>query len=326
MAANFESGFFVKEPAWHGLGTIINEPCLAEDAITYAGLDWVVEKRPIQVDVSDTTEPDVDIVVPPEWEATMRMDNHRVLGIVGTNYKVVQNLEAFKFMDELAGPGKLLQYHTAGSLAFGRKVWMLATVEDLVLQPVPDDIVQPYLLLANGHDGRLELSVAWTSVRVVCQNTLMLALNSAKTKFSIRHVGDINSKKEQAQEVLGFTRKIVDYNQELLRSLALKQMGTEVLDKFLRELVPDPEDASPTRAENTRDNLKALFEGGPGNDIPGVKGTAWGALNAVTAFTNHHRTVRGGKGDELKEKRLESLWWGSANILNQKALGLLVAV
>ncbi|NBO55290.1 MAG: DUF932 domain-containing protein, partial [Actinobacteria bacterium] len=153
MPANFEAGFFTKTPAWHGLGVVIPEPLLSEEAITVAGLDWTVTKCPIHVPT-----PSGDVAHPKEWVATVREDNSRVLGVVGPGYQVVQNADAFTFMDEVAGPGKLVRYETAGSLAFGRKVWMLATIADLQIEPIPGDVVKPYLLLANGHDGRMELS------------------------------------------------------------------------------------------------------------------------------------------------------------------------
>lgn len=322
MPANFEAGFFTKTPAWHGLGVVIPEPLLSEEAITVAGLDWEVHKCPIHVPT-----PSGDVAHPQEWVATVRSDNNRVLGVVGTGYKVVQNVDAFTFMDEVAGPGKLVRYETAGSLAYGRKVWMLATILDLQIEPVPGDVVKPYLLLANGHDGKLELSVCWTSVRVVCQNTLMLALRQSREKFSLRHTGDIYSKKDQAREVLGMSQKVVREYEEITKQLAYKQMGDKAIEAFLKDLVPDPQDRSATRAENVRDMLTELIEAGPGSDIPGVRGTAWGVLNAVTAYTNHHRTVRGGtKGDSAaQEKKLESLWWGSANQMNQRAVELLLA-
>ena len=321
MPANFEAGFFTKTPAWHGLGVVIPEPLLSEEAITVAGLDWTVTKCPIHVPT-----PSGDVAHPKEWVATVREDNSRVLGVVGPGYQVVQNADAFTFMDEVAGPGKLVRYETAGSLAFGRKVWMLATIADLQIEPIPGDVVKPYLLLANGHDGRMELSVCWTSVRVVCQNTLMLALRQAREKFSLRHTEDIYGKKEQAREVLGMSKRVVQEYEEITKRLAYKQMGDKAIETFLKSLVPNPTDRSPTRAENVRDMLGELIESGPGTDIPGVRGTAWGALNAVTAYTNHHRTVRGGSKNEGQEKKLESLWWGSANQMNQKAVELLLAV
>ncbi len=330
MSANVESMFSAENVVpWHGLGTIIKDPVIAADAITLAGLDWSVEKRPIWVP-SAMTEADLEtneFTKPSEWVATVRTDTQEVLGIVGRGYQVVQNLEAFDFMDSLVGPGRLLQYHTAGSLAGGRKIWMLATVTDLVMEPVPGDIVKPYLLLANGHDGRLELSIAWTSVRVVCQNTLMMALSGARDKFAIRHVGDMEWKKETAQQILGLTQRVAKESEELYKKLTLKQMGDQVFKDFLKNLLPDPEDAKATRAENIREEIFEIYQANPG-DITGVLGTAWGALNAVTAYTSHVKKPRGTKGNETlaAEKRTESVWWGTGNTMNQKALKLLVAL
>lgn len=319
MVANIDTMFSVREVPWHGLGNIVDCDLLSEEAIVQAGLGWEVEKRPIQIPF---TGEDVDYVQPEEWLATVRMDRLSVLGIVSPRYKIVQNREAFKFMDEVAGPKRLLQYSTAGSLAGGRKIWMLATMENLTFEPVKGDPVEPYLLLANGHDGKFDLSVCWTSVRVVCQNTLMMALSSTRRKISIRHTGDLEAKKSQAQDVLGLTKKVVDHNAELLKHLAQKQMDQAKLDEFLKNLIPDPEDGVATRAQNVRQRLDSLFDVGPGTEIPGVRGTAWAALNAVTAYTSHVRAVRGEK-DEA-ERRLDSMWFGTAATLNQRAIDLLV--
>ena len=319
MAANIDTMFSVREVPWHGLGTIVDAELLSEDAIVAAGLGWDVEKRRIQIPLEGQ---DVDYIEPTEWLATVRMDRLQPLGIVSPRYKIIQNREAFQFMDELAGPSRLLQYNTAGSLSGGRKVWLLATIQDLIMEPVKGDVVQPYLLLANGHDGKFDLSVCWTSVRVVCQNTLMLALGSTQKKVSIRHTGDLSSKKSQAQDVLGLTRKAVRRNEEMFKHLAEKKMDQKKLDEFLKSLVPDPEDGISTRAENVRSRIESLFDVGPGADLPGVHGTAWAALNAVTAYTSHYRTVRGEK--EESERRLDSIWFGTAAAMNQRAVDLLV--
>jgi phage/plasmid-like protein (TIGR03299 family) len=297
---------------WHGLGSIIKDAQLSEDAIKTAGLEWEVEKRPLFVQANET------MISPKEWVATVRKDNNSVLGIVGPKYQVLQNREAFQFMDDLAGPGRLLQYETAGSLDLGRKVWMLATVKDLVIRPVKDDIVQPYLLLANGHDGRLELSILWTSVRVVCQNTLMLALKGNGTKYSMRHTQSLNDKKERARAVLGLTQEVVKKSEEGLQHLAaLKIKGDEILQKVLMDVFPN----DTPQAGKARDTVKELFEAGPGSQIPGVSGTGWGLLNAFTAYSTHLRTSRGGQ-----ENKVESVWWGSSNALNQKARDSILAL
>lgn len=313
MPANIDTMFSAGlQVPWHGLGKVIKDAQLSEDAIKEAGLDWEVEKRPIYIQTAGAMHS------PKEWVATVRKDNDTVLGIVGPKYQVLQNKEAFQFMDTLAGPGRLLQYETAGSLARGRKVWMLATVKDLVIQPVKDDIVQPYLLLANGHDGKFELSILWTSVRVVCQNTLMLALREAGTKYSVRHTQSLNDRKEQARTVLGLTQHVVKKSEEEFQLLAsLKIKGDAVIDKFLEGLFPK----DTAQANRAKDTVKELFEAGPGTQVPGVSGTGWGLLNAVTAYSTHLRTARGGQ-----EKRAESNWWGSGNTLNQKARDALLAL
>jgi phage/plasmid-like protein (TIGR03299 family) len=301
---------------------------LAEDAITLAGLDWEVKMLPIQVPlVGYVDEPDVDNLTPSDWRATVRMDRNEVLGIVGKNFKVVQNKEAFGFMDDLVGPGRLARYHTAGALRGGKKVWMLAEVQNLCMEPVKDDVVNMFLLMSNAHDGSSELNVAWTTVRVVCANTLRIALAGAKQKVAIRHSGDVAQKLAAQKEILGLTNIVYKRVQDEFAELAKKSISDKVLDKILLELIPDPPaGVDPTRAQNSRDAIQELYQLGTGAELPGVAGTAWGVLNAVTDFTSHTRPTRGGGKDPLltQEKRLDSVWFGSGDALNQKALKLLL--
>lgn len=327
MPANVESMMYAKEVPWHGLGTYVGDhPILAEEAIVASGLDWHVEKSPAFAAV--TVGEEEREVAAEDWFFNVRTSDNRILGAVQGRYSVLQNCEAFEFMDHLAGSQRLVRYHTAGSLQGGKHIWMLAELVGLSIEPVPGDVTQPYLLLVNGHDGRMPLKALFTSVRVVCQNTLNLALRTAQGGITIRHTGKLDDKLKEARKVLGLARHEVEEFQELSRELALKQMGDKIFQTFLDELYPLPKDQDNTRRINVRTELTNLFEAGPGSDIPGVRGTAWGALQALTDYTTHHRTTRGA-GDDKKlerEKRLESAWFGSGNALNQKALEFLATV
>ena len=190
MSANVESMFSVREVPWHGLGTIIQEAPDSEAALKLAGLDWSVKQVPVLYEGQKTGH-----------QFNVRESDNRVLGVVGGRYKPVQNAEAFAFTDELVGGD--VRYETAGSLADGKRVWMLAKMPDT---RVLDDIVEPYLCLTNGHDGFSSLKVCMTPVRVVCQNTLNMALKGAKRTWTVRHSGNINAKMEEAQQTLGLAQ------------------------------------------------------------------------------------------------------------------------
>jgi phage/plasmid-like protein (TIGR03299 family) len=322
---------YAQEVPWHGLGTYVGEePILAEEAIIAAGLNWEVEKCPAFSIICRGTE-EIEVEAPGQFHTVRSrkdmsgVEVYDTLGSVQGRYQILQNHEAFQFMDSLAGPKNLVRYHTAGSLQGGKHIWLLAELTGLTVEPLPGDVTDPYVLLVNGHDGRMPLKALFTSVRVVCQNTLNLALSSSKNGITIRHTGDMKSKVQEAKKVLGIATKEFERYGEVADILVKKQLGDKVFEAFLDSLVP-MKNEDDTRSKNVREKLTELFESGPGTDIPGVRGTAWGALQAVTDFSAHHRTTRGAGDDEDKkrEKRLESVWFGSGNTLNQKALRLLV--
>lgn len=178
MAANVETMFSVRVTPWHGLGEIIQEAPTSDDAIRIAGLDWrVIQSELICKENGQVID---------GFKVNIRDTDKKTLGIVTDRYKIVQNSEAFAFTDALLGEG--VRYETAGSLASGRRVWMLAKLEDRI---ITDELIEPYLVFTNSHDGTGAVRVAITPVRVVCQNTLNLALQTAERQWSCAHKGDI---------------------------------------------------------------------------------------------------------------------------------------
>src|SRR5690349_7478566 len=199
MPAAFESGFFAdSKRAWHGLGTVIEEPhALTARAIELAGLDWTVEQHPIFVDAFDGDGYEtID-----GQHAMRRSSDGATLGIVGNYYRPIQNIEAFDFMDQLLGEA---HWYTAGSLEGGRKVWMLATMDEELV--VAGDTVQPFIFLSNSFDGKSSVTVAATPVRIVCANTLAMALAGVQRKWTCRHLGrGLEGKVAEARDTLSFS-------------------------------------------------------------------------------------------------------------------------
>lgn len=185
MAANVETMFYVREKPWHGLGTCVEEAPTSADALRLAGLDWEVKQRNIQVCGGAKIE---------NFKANVRSSDGAVLGVVSDRYQIVQNAEAFSFTDELIGGD--VRYETAGSLQNGKKIWLLARMP---VQKIVGDDVEPYLCFSNTHDGSGSIRVCMTPIRVVCNNTLNLALNSAVRSWSTKHVGDIDHKMQEAR-------------------------------------------------------------------------------------------------------------------------------
>lgn len=219
MAANFESGFSANNiPMWHGLGEVIKEAPTSDDAIKIAGLDWEVKPMPIY---------DKFGVEIPGYKVNTRMSDNKALGVVTGKYKVVQNAEAFAFTDALLGEG--VRYETAGSLASGKTVWMLASLEGTELA---EEKIDPYLVFTNNHDGKGAVRVAITPIRVVCMNTLNLALANASRHWTCAHKGDIQGKLEEARLTLSNAEMYMKALEEEFGELKLKK----VTDKQVRDM------------------------------------------------------------------------------------------
>ena len=189
MPANVETMFSVRETPWHGLGRIIMDAPASREALELAGLDWQVESRNIYSGTG---------AMIPGYRANVRSTDDAVLGVVSDRYRIVQNEEAFQFTDDLLGEG--VTYETAGSLQGGKKVWMLARLPRKYL--IAGDQVEPYLVIFNSHDGSSGVKVAMTPIRVVCQNTLNLALNTAKRSWTARHTENVLLRVQDARETL----------------------------------------------------------------------------------------------------------------------------
>lgn len=223
MSANFESGFFVGQPAWHGLGTVIETAPTSSDAIRLAGLDWKVVQKPIFDDQGREIK---------GYKVNQRDSDGTNLGIVTGRYKIVQNEDAFAFTDALLGEG--VRFETAGSLASGKRVWMLARMEGTVLC---EENIDPYLVFTNAHDGTGAVRVAITPIRVVCQNTLNLALSKASRHWSCAHKGDIQSKLEEARYTLASAERYMEALEEEFGVLKLKRVSESDVNRMTEELL-----------------------------------------------------------------------------------------
>ncbi len=197
MAANVETMFYTREKPWHGLGTRVMEAPTSADALRLAGLNWNVIQEPVY-----TAENEVIDGV----KCNIRDVDRKVLGVVSNKYKVVQNEEAFAFVDALLGEG--VRFETAGSLNGGKRVWMLAHMPHEYI--IMSEHISPYLLFSNTHDGTGAVRVAITPVRVVCNNTLNLALATAKRSFSMIHTSSIENKLKEAQDTLFMAQQYMD--------------------------------------------------------------------------------------------------------------------
>jgi len=280
MPANVETMFYVRVAPWHGLGVRVETALSSDEALEQSGLDWSVIQRPIMTG-------DYDPI--PGYKANIRDSDCKVLGVVSDRYKVVQNHEAFAFTDALLGEG--VRYETAGSLNDGKKVWMLAKLPDKYF--LEGEEIEPYLIFSNSHDGNGSIKVAMTPIRVVCQNTLNLALSSARRVWSTVHVGDLSSRMDEAHNTLLLAEKYMGkLGSEFSRLSKIKIPDYKVME-YIELLLPMDDNPSPIHEKNVtqvREDLKMRYFDAP--DLKHVGKNAYRFICAVSDFATHAKPLR----------------------------------
>lgn len=280
MAANVESMFYVRETPWHGLGTRVMEAPGSEEALEVAGLNWMVRQEPIYTDNN---------LLISGYKAKVRDSDNRVLGVVTDRYKVVQNDEAFAFTDELLGEG--VRYETAGSLQNGRKVWILARMPREFI--INGEQISPYLVFSNTHDGSGAIKVAVTPIRVVCNNTLNLALSTAKRSWSMIHTGDVKGKMEEARQTLFMAEKYMSKLGSEFENLRKIKLSDRQVMEYIKMLLPyeNEENAHHVRNINRlREDMQKRYFDAP--DLKDVGNNAYRFVNAVSDFATHSEPIR----------------------------------
>lgn len=317
---------YVGEAPWHKLGKALTRGASMETWEREAGLNFKVERG----DVFTTHAPTGQIIGYPERSVLYRGDTFKPLSVVSKWYQVVQPAEILNFFAELVKHNSF-ELETAGVIDEGRRVWALARVNDG--QCILDsDMIRPYVLLATSYDASMSTTAKFTSVRVVCHNTLTMAAGYAgqgqtEDDADISVVKVPHSAKFDAKEVrldLGIVFDQFERFMATTRKLARQQVNATFAAAFLKALLPPATEPKPDakRTPKTLEESKAykeimaLFNGGAiGSDLPEAKGTAFGLLNSVTEYVDHHR------GSE--DTRLSSAWFGAGEGLKNKALQLL---
>ncbi len=280
MAANVETMFYTREKPWHGLGTGIAEAPNSADALRLAGLDWEVMQKPIYTDVGEEI---------PGYKANIRDTDRRVLGVVTDRYKIIQNREAFAFTDALMGNG--VRYETAGALQGGRKVWLLARLPHEYI--ISGERISPYLVFSNTHDGSGAVRVAVTPIRVVCNNTLNLALRTAKRGWSMIHTGDIRGKIQEARDALSMAEKYMDSLGKEIERLRRKRISDRQVREYIELLFPAETGATTVQIKNIdklRGDIGKRYYDAP--DLKDVGNNAYRFINAVSDFATHAEPLR----------------------------------
>ena len=279
MPANVETMFYVRVAPWHRLGVCVEETLSSKEALEQSGLDWTVVQRPIMTDYN----------IIHGYKANIRETDERILGVVTDRYKIVQNHEAFAFTDALLGEG--VKYETAGSLNEGRKIWLLAKLPDKYF--LEGEAVEPYLVFSNIHDGSGAIKVCMTPIRVVCQNTLNLALNNAKRVWSTIHVGDLASKMDEAHCTLSLAHNYMGkLGAEFHKLNKIKLPDAKVLE-YIEMLLPmddNPTEIHKKNVNRIREDLKIRYFDAP--DLNHVNKSAYRFVCAVSDFATHAKPLR----------------------------------
>jgi phage/plasmid-like protein (TIGR03299 family) len=253
----------------------------------------------------------------------VRQTDDKVVGEVGPIYTIVQNEEAFEWMDFLMGGnghGEGFDIKTAGSLRGGSVVWVLAKTPFTL--DLPGSPVDQYVLVSNRHDGSQGIQAAITPIRVVCMNTLSAALSGAKSRVAIRHTPGVRKGMAEAQEVLGVARASTERLEKTVAAMQKAKLGKDAFSDFLDKLVPAGESqASLTRAQNTRGIIATIYQADALGQAE-INGTAWGAYNAVQAYADHGVTQRQTKDGDPRIAKFDKLLWGVPTLAD-KAFALL---
>ena len=294
--------FSVRAMPWHGLGVVLDDyPRSIDEALEKAGLGWkvthgdvLVVRTPEWIDDFGTRHP-AELIAAKGFKANLCEDTGAVLGIVSWEYEVVENRDAFRFLDALIGSD--LQFETAGSLWGGRRVWCLARLPEYV--ELGGDLSATYIYVANSHDGSMAVTAAVTPIRIVCANTLGAALRqaehgaNAQRTFRFRHTGNLQTKFAEARQVLGMTINYEKQFKVLADGLALEPISELSLERrVLRHLWVIDEDTAPrARANRERaiEHVLSIFRGrGTAGDTTGNSpGSKWVAFNAIAEHLDY---------------------------------------
>lgn len=321
MSANIGRMFYEGALPWHGLGKKVDKALTWSEAIIAAGLDWTVNKSSVQFYDNDESK----IKIFDGRSVTYRSDTGQPIGIVSDDYTIVQNKQSGQILDSVVGEVGA-HYHTAGYLGNGSKVWMLIKLPG-ILRVLKDDIVEKYLLCANGHDGLMSFWILETPIRVVCENTLMTAISQkGKTHFRAVHSKEMMLDVKTIRDKMGYAAEKFNVLEQAYQKMAKTTFNGNRETVYFKEVLDWPRkldgalsllnDAeASTRMKNRLQDLLDLFEGGKGTEIKGVKGTVWGAYNSVTEYSDYFV-------NKNNEKRANSTLFGSGAQMKDRAFNL----
>lgn len=311
MAHLVEKMAYAGATPWHGLGNRLAPKQPIEVWAQQAGMDWQIRESPVRF-MTENAGSLGSIMSFPEQKVLYRSDTKAALSVVSSRYQVVQPheiLEFYRDLTEISG----FELETAGVLKNGRKIWALAkTNQSAKLKG--DDRIHGYLLLATACDGTLATTAQFTSIRVVCNNTLAVALANGSGAVKVPHSTSFNP--DAVKKQLGVSVAAWDGFIYRMKTLSERKVKShEAMNYYLRVFTDPAMTTTGLNNERAMKKVLALYEGnGKGAELASSKGTAFGLLNAVTEYVDHARQARS------TDNRLDSAWFGVGATLKQKAL------
>jgi len=321
------SFFSVKEKAWHGLGQVVDQYPTSAEALRFAGLDYEVVKEDLYTTSFNDAGQAMDFTKRVKSHfATIRKDTGDILGVVGKDYEIVQNLEAFSFFDAIVG-GEGIQYETAGALGKGERIFITAKLPQYI-KVGREDLIEQYLFLTTSHDGFGSITAAFTPIRVVCRNTLNAALKNHSNSIKIRHTVNAKERLEQAHKLMGITNTLSAELESIFNRWSKVRITDPEVKKLIQQaMCPNKEvynnlkagkdDELSTAFKNICDTAFCYAMSNETQLMDTTRGTLYGAYNSVTGY---FQNVRQYKNDEAKLKSL--LYGGIAQQRTQKAFDL----
>lgn len=335
--------FYVKmserDIPWHGLGNALTAAPTIQEAIIASGTNWEAEL------VATLIMDGNNVVDVPNCFAVRRMDTRQVIGVVGSRYQIYPNSVMWEFIKKFQEQSGI-ELETAGTLRNGATTWVLAKTKNSRLKYLSGDVVEEYFLFRNSFDGTTPIQVMFTMIRVVCNNTLTMAIRGARNLFNVRHTANAEEQIKQVQKALGLQHMYINEADKIIQELIKKTVSaTETVDILNEKIFPMPtkiiqtvgadnqpvhtlKDATQhaiTARTNKINRVLELVETGAGTDIPGVRGSLWGIYNAITEYVDHDKTIKSAKRRNALEGKFENAFFGTGATFKADALDLLLA-
>ena len=311
-----------RDSAWHKLGQRTPNAVTWAEAVTLADLNWEVVKKQLHA------RNPLGTVVPVPMFGTFRTDDGAYLGCVGEGYSIIQNKDQFQWIDAILEAANGAHYETAGALGNGERIWCLARIPQGDYQIDGGDKHKTYLLGSTSHDGSMAQTLKLVDERVVCDNTLQVALRESGMSVRIKHTTNAKARMDAAVRSMAVVLDAASGIKAKMEKLASTKLTRESVQHILDRLFPqsDNEKANQTRRNNTLIEVLGLYANNDKNAFPSVKGTGYNLFNAITEYVDHFRTARGNgsEPEQVASARAESAMFGSGDKLKTQALTVIL--